>query len=303
MARTPMLLVGGTLGSGKTTLLRRLLQHDLGRLALIVNEFGELGIDGSLLRGRSVELVELAGGCVCCTLAGDFQAAVAELVRRVRPELIAVETTGLAEADALVLDVEEVLPQVRLEVVVVLVDADGAVRFPQWGHAERTQVEAADILLINKVDLVDSAAVDALEGRLRRVNPQAAVQRAVRARLDPALLYPRLPARSARSRAARPNPEHPLTSVTWQPSGTSELDRDAFARAVAGWPPQVLRAKGRVHLEGQPYLFNYVAGRWELERLPAGQEGYGLVLIGEGVQSRALELCRGLEECVHGRGA
>lgn len=290
--RTPMVVVAGSLGSGKTTLLRRLLAADLGRVALIVNEFGELGIDGQILEGENLRMIELPGGCVCCSLAGEFAAAVAELVAGVAPELILVETTGVAEADALVLDIEENLPQVRLDAAVVVVDADACCRFPELGYAERSQIGVADLLLLNKIDLVTAAQRDEVAARLRQANGHAALVDTRFADLDPALV---VGCRSAGVGHRPPAPTHGTTmeSFVW-PAGGS-FDGERFARTVAGWPAQVYRAKGFVRVQGRLCLFNYVAGRWQLEPAERGREG--LVLIGPGLQALRPGLIAGLEAC------
>lgn len=290
--RTPMVVVAGSLGSGKTTLLRQLLAQDLGRVALIVNEFGELGIDGQVLEGKYLRLIELPGGCVCCSLAGEFALAVEELLAGVGPELILVETTGVAEADALVLDIEENLPQVRLEAVVVVVDADACCRFPQLGYAERTQIGVADLLLLNKTDLVDPEQLAKVRERLLQVNAQAALVETSFGVLDPRLLAgPHL----ARPTMPATTPGHTsgIESFSW--GAESELNRDRFGAAVSGWPAQVYRAKGFVRLEGELWLFNYVAGRWQLELV--GQGRPGLVCIGPGINALRQELIASLEAC------
>lgn len=290
--RTPMVVVAGSLGSGKTTLLRRLLAADLGRVALIVNEFGELGIDGQVLEGAHFRLIELPGGCVCCSLAGEFAAAVAELVAGIAPELLLVETTGVAEADALVLDIEQNLPQVRLEVAVVLVDADTCCRFPELGYAERSQIGVADLLLLNKIDLVTPAQRAAVRARLRQVNEAAALVETSFGDLDPSLLSgPRREGNRFRPLAGGRGT--PMQSFTWEEG--ADLDGGRFAAAVAGWPAQVYRAKGFVRIDGELCLFNYVAGRWQLEPAAAGRSG--LVFIGPGLAPIQERLNAGLQAC------
>src|SRR5438270_14070985 len=106
-ARVPMTLITGFLGSGKTTLLRHILAQTPQKLALIVNEFGELAIDSKVLEGKNVRMTELAGGCVCCSLIGEFDAAIDEILETVKPERIVVETTGLAEPESLLSNVQE----------------------------------------------------------------------------------------------------------------------------------------------------------------------------------------------------
>src|SRR3989344_9260016 len=104
---TPIIILTGYLGAGKTTLLQRLLDETDKRLAVIMNEFGELSVDGTIIKGKDVDIVELSGGCVCCSMTGEFEAAVREIIAKAAPDLIVIETTGVAEPDALVDDITQ----------------------------------------------------------------------------------------------------------------------------------------------------------------------------------------------------
>jgi G3E family GTPase len=99
-----------------------------------------------VIEGKNVRIAELGGGCVCCSLLGEFEAAIGEIIEKVAPDKIVVETTGLAEPEALVFNIQEALPQCRLDGVISVIDADMLVRFPELGHTTRLQIEA-DILL------------------------------------------------------------------------------------------------------------------------------------------------------------
>ena len=96
MLRTPITLITGPLGSGKTTLLRQILETHPAKIAIVMNEFGEIAIDTKVVEGKNVRIAELGGGCVCCSLLGEFEAAVDEIIEKIDPEIIVIETTGLA---------------------------------------------------------------------------------------------------------------------------------------------------------------------------------------------------------------
>ena len=100
--RTPLTVITGALGSGKTTLLRYILTVVSRKIVILMNEFGEIAIDAKILQGKNVQMADLGGGCVCCSLLGEFEAAVDEIIATVNPDRIVVETTGVAEPDALV---------------------------------------------------------------------------------------------------------------------------------------------------------------------------------------------------------
>src|SRR5438093_7746612 len=189
MLRTPITLLTGPLGSGKTTLLRQILAAHPAKIAIVMNEFGEIAIDTKVIEGKNVQIAELGGGCVCCSLLGEFETAIAEIIEKVAPERIIVETTGLAEPEALVFNIQEALPQCRLDGVVSVIDADMLVRFPELGHTTRLQIEDADILLLNKIDLIEPRMLSGLKAKLREINPTAAMVRTERCRIDPELLF------------------------------------------------------------------------------------------------------------------
>src|SRR5438034_6954188 len=187
--RTPITLITGPLGSGKTTLLRHILATRPAKIAIVMNEFGEIAIDTKVIEGKNVRIAELGGGCVCCSLLGEFEAAVNEIIKKIAPEMIVVETTGLAEPEALVFNIQEALPQCRLDGVVSIIDADMLVRFPELGHTTRLQIEGADILLLNKIDLVEADQIKRLETKLREINGTATIIRTERCRIDLEVLF------------------------------------------------------------------------------------------------------------------
>ncbi len=275
MLRTPITLITGPLGSGKTTLLRHILATRPAKIAIVMNEFGEIAIDTKVIEGKNVRISELGGGCVCCSLLGEFEAAVTEIIEKVAPEIIVVETTGLAEPEALVFNIQEALPQCRLDGVVSVIDADMLVRFPELGHTTRLQIEGADILLLNKIDLVDANQIEPLETKLRKINPTAAIVRTERCRIDPELLFG-----IGREKKRRPSPSRHM-SIS-QSSNRSRSARTKLSLAIASkrfadaLPANVIRAKGFVRFPDGAQLFNFVAGRWELEPFEAESHRTGL---------------------------
>ncbi|MDP1911893.1 GTP-binding protein [Brevundimonas sp.] len=188
--KIPVTVLTGYLGAGKTTLLNRILTGDHGkRYAVIVNEFGEIGIDNDLVVGADEDVFEMNNGCVCCTVRGDLIRVVAGLMKRQRPgkpafDAIIVETTGLADpgpvAQTFFVD-EDVKAKTRLDSVTALVDAKHVMARLDDSKEAREQVAFADRIILNKVDLVTEAELVAVEARLRRLNPLAPITRATRA--------------------------------------------------------------------------------------------------------------------------
>ena len=185
-AKVPVSILTGFFGSGKTTLLNRILSEEHGkRIAVIENEFGEVGIDQGLVIDADEEIFEMSNGCICCTVRGDLIRVLGNLMkRRDKFDYVLVETTGLADpgpvAQTFFMD-DEIRSEFSLDGIVTLVDAAHIEQ--QLGRSDESteQVAFADVLVLNKTDLVDSEALDRLEARLRGLNRMAQVMRSERA--------------------------------------------------------------------------------------------------------------------------
>ena len=184
----PVTILTGFLGSGKTTLLNRILSEEHGkRIAVIENEYGEVGIDQALVIDADEEIFEMSNGCICCTVRGDLIRVLGNLMkRRDKFDYVLVETTGLADpgpvAQTFFMD-EEIRSEYSLDGIVTLVDAAHIEQ--QLGRSDESteQIAFADVLLLNKTDLVDGEALDRLETRLREMNRMARVVRGERAKV------------------------------------------------------------------------------------------------------------------------
>ena len=199
MSLIPATVLTGFLGSGKSTLLRRVLSEAHGRrIAVIENEFGGENIDGEIIAsGGGEEIVQLGNGCVCCTIREDLRLALIDLAERraagqIAFDQVVIETTGLADpgpvAQTFFLD-EAVARHYRPDAVVALVDALFAMRQLDERREARRQVGFADRLFISKTDLAAASAVEALEGRLARINPRAPRRRVLFGRVDLAEVF------------------------------------------------------------------------------------------------------------------
>ena len=178
MNRIPVTVLTGFLGAGKTTLLNRMLREEHGRrYAVIVNEYGAIGIDGGLVVGAEDEVIELNNGCVCCKVRGDLIRVVSALVRRKDGfDGILIETSGLADPAPVVqtffID-DEIRQRTRLDSVVCVADGAHLQARLADGREAAEQVAQADIVLINKIDLIDAAGLAAIQDSVRRINPTA----------------------------------------------------------------------------------------------------------------------------------
>ena len=185
MSQIPVTVLTGYLGAGKTTLLNRILSEDHGqRYAVIVNEFGEIGIDNDLIVGADEEVFEMNNGCVCCTVRGDLIRVVSGLMKRKgRFDAIIVETTGLADpgpvAQTFFAD-EEVKAKAKLDSVTTVVDAKHILLRLSDSKEAAEQIAFADQIVLNKVELVSPEDLRMIEARIRRLNPLAPIHRATR---------------------------------------------------------------------------------------------------------------------------
>jgi G3E family GTPase len=192
MSRIPVTILTGFLGSGKTTLLNRILTENHGlRIAVIENEFGEVGIDHELVINTDEELFEMNNGCICCTVRGDLIRILGNLMkRRDKFDHILIETTGLADPGPVVQTFfvdEELREKTVVNGVVTLVDAHHIAGHLEQTHEAEEQVAFADVILLNKCDLVPEAALEALEAleqRICDINALATIHRTTRAEID-----------------------------------------------------------------------------------------------------------------------
>jgi G3E family GTPase len=214
--KTPVTVLTGYLGAGKTTLLNRILSEDHGkRYAVIVNEFGEIGIDNDLIVGADEEVFEMNNGCVCCTVRGDLIRVVQGLMKRKGGfDAIIVETTGLADpgpvAQTFFVD-EDVRAKTQLDSVTTVVDAKHLPLRLADSREAAEQIAFADQIILNKTDLVSEAELAAVEASIRRLNPLAPIHRAQRSNVPLDLVLGRGAFDLARITALEPdflNPGH-----------------------------------------------------------------------------------------------
>lgn len=279
-------LLSGFLGAGKTTLLNRILRGEHGRrMAVVVNDFGDVDIDSQLVVGIEGNTVSLSSGCICCTINEDLVTTIRDLLRRsVPPEHIVVEMSGVADPGSVV---QSFLMMARswplgLDGVLAVVDAE---HFPEAGDANhvlaRQQLALADVILLNKVDLVAPATRAALGRRIRELVPTARLVESVRADAplelllgvgspaSQALLEPRDPSDlpAAGRRAGIQDHGGAFSTVSYVTDKPIALDR--LRETATELPPSVFRAKGIVYLGERPEhraILQVVGRRAELSR-------------------------------------
>ena len=265
---SPVSIITGFLGSGKTTLLRHLLERGMDgrRVALVVNEIGELGFDGRLLEGRNIErMIELTGGCICCSVGSDFLLAMEELIDTVDPDLVLIETTGVAEPAGLARQVRAA--DLPLDSVVTVVDAANLAGALELATVTRWQIRSADFVVLNKLDLVSPDQLQAARATVREHNTRAVIFETTEGVLDWELLFhsDRTTHQSDDASALDHLHVDGIATCLWR--SDLPLNRERFEGVLRELPSAVYRLKGHVYCSDAPWpnLVNYVCGRANLE--------------------------------------
>lgn len=294
----PVLLVTGFLGAGKTTAVNHLLAHAEGRrIAAVVNDFGAINIDAELIAGAGDGVVSLANGCICCTLEGDLLRTLAALLRRdPRPEFIVIETSGVADPADIVRNLMDpvIWQEAPLETVLCVLDATTRPEALDDDALIRSQLRAADVVALSKVDLADPATVVQLREAVRALNPAAVMVDALNGEVPAALVFPIDVERMPVPRAV--GPRRPSADRFETLSWTSErpLSLPRLQQAIGRLAPKLARAKGLFETMEQPgrlMLFQLAGGRATLAprgALAAGTPAARIVFVAEiGVLSKA----------------
>ena len=257
-SRVPVTVLTGFLGSGKTTLLNRILSENHGkRIAVIENEFGEVGVDHELVIGAEEEIFEMNNGCICCTVRGDLIRILTNLMkRRERFDYIVVESTGLADpgpvAQTFFMD-DEVRERLRLDAIVTLVDAHHIERQLEHAVEAHEQIAFADVILLNKTDLADEAQLMRLEQRLRGMNGQAKIVRTQQASLP--LDHVLDVGGFDLQRALLVDPQFLQAEYPFEWGGTFDLESGAHVVRTAAGPDPTMKLHLRRLDEASPVAF------------------------------------------------
>lgn len=270
--RVPALVLSGFLGSGKTTVVQRLLKDAAARgvrIALISNELGELGIDRALLGQGGETYVELEGGCVCCELSDDLLETLVELKNEVDPDRFVIETSGVALPYDTQLNFwrEPACDFIGDDMAVVVVNADQVAEGRDLEGTFEDQVQSADLLVLNKMDLVPEADWPTVEARLREIEPEAPCIRAIRGDFDLDLLFPPDAGELDRRGPApesRPHHHEHFETSEWNPTegiSVAEIE-ETLSKG------DLLRAKGFVRTDEGVRLVQVVGRRVEVSEPP-----------------------------------
>jgi G3E family GTPase len=288
--RIPITFIAGPEGSGKSTVLRHLLSGLDERVRVILNNRSQ-SPEHPGLSFMNGDILTPGGDCACCDGLAHLSAEVERTVTGQTADRILVEMCGLGEPDRVVLDCFNRLPQVRVDAVLTVVGADTLVLGPQHGEPVRLQIREADILIVNKSELLAPDDVAPVERSLRRLNAEAPILFVRRGQIDPAVALGSVPSRPQEPQETHPDHLHSFTFSSSKPLQWRPLEQ-----AFDTMPRGVIRIFGRVNIAGRgTFALHYLAGRWELDRCAEGDSL--LVFIGDQLCSDALAVMDRLRQC------
>ena len=289
-------LITGFLGAGKTTLIRHLLSSGFNteaRVAVIVNEVGEIGIDGAVIdrqEGQDVDVMELTSGCICCTIKTDFFKAVQEIRRTINPSHLIVEATGIAQPGDMfdILCQEPVSGFSRLKSVITVVDAGFFEAREVLGIFYDNQIKCADILILNKTDQVDDNRREQIKTVLSELNAESHILFAQHCAVESNTLLglsDRQQDRFPGDPFSHQHEQGGFSSFTFEDRRL--MDKPKLDRFLESLPPNLFRCKGWVRLSDGPKLLNYTGGSYRYE--PGdGEHQTTLVFVGRNCDEKAI---------------
>jgi len=290
----PTTVFTGFLGSGKTTVIKNLIEHlvDQGqKVAYVKNEIGLEDFDTQLIKGQHIETKELLNGCICCTLVGPFMAAIDELAELHHFDRIIIETAGTADPASMALSVSN-HPRLLRDGVITIIDVVNFDGYEDLSTVAKRQAEMTDLVVFNKVELVDLARKQTVVGYVRELNETAPIVEAPEGRLNPAVAFGLTPLDTVQLVAAEHQPEAhtdephhhnehstPHTHHHESSDGISaftfvssaQFDRSKFESILARLPKVVIRVKGVILFQEGWYVLNSVYRRFDLQPLNQDQ--------------------------------
>ncbi|MBW2427394.1 MAG: GTP-binding protein [Deltaproteobacteria bacterium] len=313
--KSEVIIITGFLGAGKTTLLKKILswESDLSETVVLVNEFGDVGIDGSLLKNAGSDVVELTGGCICCTMKADLVQTLKKIWQEFNPKQIFIESTGVADPFMItaVFDDAELRDQMQISKVITVLDIELWEARDYFGPVFFNQLKQADLILLNKIDIVNENKVSQFLKEIHETLPRSQVVPTIHCNVAPDIVLTgstRIRELSnfaeldhhhhdheldGENRNGNADAEFPYTSFSFR--SRDALDEACFKRFTANLPWELFRMKGPVRLPDRTVLVNYVAGKNEWSWWD-GQDETCLVFVGWNVSGE--ETIEKLKNCI-----
>jgi len=321
--KAEILLLAGFLGAGKTTLLKRILswEADLSDTVVLVNEFGDIGIDGALLKNSGSDVIELTSGCICCTLSADLHQSLTRIWHRFKPRRILIESSGVADPKSIASVLKEpgLSQYMDHKKTVTVLDADIWGAREVFGQLFYNQLEMADLILLNKIDLMAAEKIPQFLDEIHEVIPDCQVVPTIHCSIDPESLWVAATPKTFQLKPFRffqpislnsntdssdhhhSHPEHDnhtvdvSSYVTFSFRDSKIVDESRFKKFIRNLPWEVFRIKGPVRFADRVVMLNFVGGKDEW--IPWDEEPETrLAFIGWGINTE--ETLRDLKRCV-----
>ncbi len=311
--KTKVFIITGFLGSGKTTLIKRILKFsdDLSKTIVLVNEFGKLGIDGSLIKKTAAaNIIELSSGCICCSLKIDLIQTLQRLNHEYSPERLVIEATGVADPLAIseVLNNKMLSPHFQLEKIITVVDSDFWEARDAFGIVFKNQITKADILLLNKIDTLEKKDIPVILKEIQAESKKGLIFPCLHCNIDPGIIWScqdrEEPDRVNDALLKPYDPEADLSSplnkegeMTAKEAGFTSFsfetarpfDKELFMEFLSKVPLELFRIKGPVRFVDRTEMLNFVGGKTQWQKW-SDTVNTGLAFIGwDVVEERILD--------------
>ena len=321
--KADVFLLAGFLGAGKTTLLKRILswEADLSETVVMVNEFGDIGIDGALLQESGSDVIELTSGCICCTLSADLHQSLMRIWHRFKPRRILVEASGVADPKSIatVLQNPQIGQHMELRKIITVLDADIWRAREVFGPLFYNQLEMAHLILLNKIDLIAAEKIPQFLEEIHEAIPESRVVPTIHCEIDPEALWTQMKTKMPglklikffQPAALNGTPDSPgsdpahqehdshltksvhFVSFSFRNSGI--LDEVRFKNFIRNLPWELFRIKGTVRFADRLEMLNFVGGKSEWSPWK-GEAETRLVFIGWKIN--ADETLKELKRCL-----
>jgi G3E family GTPase len=301
----PTTIVNGFLGSGKTTIISHLIDQLIlqkEKVVYVKNEIGETDLDAQLMRGKNIIAKELLNGCICCTLVGPFLASINELISTYQPDRIIIESAGSADPASLALMVDN-HPNLKRDGVVSIIDVINFNGYDKINHVTKRQAEFTDLIIFNKVELVDQTRKMQVVGYVREINEKSPIIEAKSGQVDSNLIFgitTKLVPQIDENEHSHHDEDDEITAFTYQKN--KEINKSSLKTLLQNLPKNIFRVKGFFVDNGKVWIVNHVFNRTDFEEMSTDtnfiNQSTGqvkLIFIGYKPQDNQAEIVKDLE--------
>lgn len=302
----PTTVVNGFLGSGKTTVISHLIDQlilNKEKVVYVKNEIGETDLDAQLMRGKNIIAKELLNGCICCTLIGPFLASINELITTYHPDRIIIESAGSADPASLALMVDN-HPSLKRDGVIAIIDVVNFNGYDKINHVAKRQAEFTDLIIFNKVELVDQTRKMQVVGYVREINEKSPIIEAKNGQVNSELVFgltSNLLPRLAEHDHTDHDADDEITAFTYK--NEKMINKSSLENILQKLPKNIFRVKGFFTDNGQTWIVNHVFNRTNFEEVSNNQtltaeqslSGTKLIFIGYKSETNQAEIVKNLE--------